>query len=81
MNTTCVDPHEVTRLLQETIARYVGLGQVSDAWPPGAMQVAQAILLAQLAQILPVLIGNAKPFRVSRALKDIILKDLFRKRF
>lgn len=71
MNTARIDPDQIPRSLQKPINRNVGLVQVVQHRPPGAVQVVDLVLLAQRADGAPVRVGHREPLAIARADVDV----------
>ena len=66
-----VDPDHLPRPLHEPVAGDLPLLQVGHLRPPRAVQVVHTVLLAELLQGAPVLVGHSEPLAVPGADVDV----------
>ena len=67
MNTSNVDPNQVSRSLHESITRNASLSQFRHRRPPRAVKIIHVVLGAKVLQGPPVVIRYSEPFWVSRS--------------
>ena len=64
MDTAGVDPDNLPRPLHEPVAGDLPLLQVRHLGPPGPVEVVHTVLLAELLEGAPVLVGHTEPLAV-----------------